>query len=73
MRGDLIETFKIISGISNYVRHFFKISPRIENLLSWQISKTKSTYQLEFFANSNIFLKKLPNQIKNSNRVKILF
>ena len=25
MRGDLIEIFKIINGISNYDRHFFSI------------------------------------------------
>ena len=49
MRGDLIETFKIINGISNYGRHFFNISPRTGNVLSGEISKTKSTNQLNFF------------------------
>ena len=45
MRDDLIKTFKIINGISNYGRHFFSISLRTGNLLSRQISKTKSTNQ----------------------------
>ena len=49
MRGDPIETFKIINGISNYGRHFFNISLLTGNLLSRQISKTKSINRLEFF------------------------
>ena len=40
IRGDLIETFKIIRKISNSGRHFFNISPQTGNLLSRQISKT---------------------------------
>ena len=42
IRGDLIETFKIINGISNYGRYFFNFSPQTGNLLWRQISKTKS-------------------------------
>ena len=49
MRGDLIETFKIINGISKYGTSFFNISQRTGNLVSRQISKTKSTNQLDFF------------------------
>ena len=49
MRGDVIETFKIINGIYNYGRHFFSTFPWIRNLLSKQISKIDS------FANSDIF------------------
>ena len=65
-KGYLIETFKLINGIYNYDRHFFNISP--QNLLVKQIFKTNSINQLDFFA---IRVKyKLPNQIKNSNRVK---
>ena len=48
MRADLIETFKIIDGISNHGRYIFDISPWTENLLSRQISKTKSINQLDF-------------------------
>ena len=43
------ETFKIIHGISNYGRHFFNISSQTGNLLTTQISKTKSVNQLDFF------------------------
>ena len=71
MKVDLIETFKIINGISNYGRHFFNISPRTGNFLSRQISKTKSTNQLDFLANKvKYFWNKLPNQIKNSKNVE---
>ena len=31
MRGDVMETFKIINGISNYDGHFFNISHRKGN------------------------------------------
>ena len=55
-RGDLMETFKVVNGISNYGRHFFNISPRTGNLLSRQILKTKSTKQLDF-ANRVIYLR----------------
>ena len=51
---------------------FFNISPRIGNLLSRQISKTKSIKQMNIFANKIIyFWNKLPNQIKNRNTVGI--
>ena len=49
MGSDLIETFKISYGISNYDRYFFNISPQTGNLLSRQILKTKSIYKLDFF------------------------
>ena len=48
MSGDLIETFNIINGISNYRWHFVNIFPWTGNLLSWQIWITKSAYQLDF-------------------------
>ena len=49
MRGNLIETFKIINEISNYGRYFFNFSLHIGNFQSRQISKTKSINQLDFF------------------------
>ena len=49
MRDDLIETFKIINGISNYGRNFFNISPRTENLLVRHISRPKTTNLIDFF------------------------
>ena len=48
MRGDLIETFKIICGISNYGINFFKIFSHKLNLLSRQMLKIKSTKQVKF-------------------------
>ena len=68
MRGDPTEIFKIINGISNYSRYFFSISPQIGN--SRQISKTKSTNQLDFFVKRvKYFWNKFPNQIKNRNNI----
>ena len=50
---------------------FFNISPWTGNLLSRLMSKTKSTSQLDFFANRVIyFWNKLSNQIKNSNSIE---
>ena len=70
MRGDLIETFKIMSGISKYGKEFFNISQRTGNLVSRQISKTKSTRQLDFFSNRVInYWNKLPTDVKNSTSV----
>ena len=40
MRGDLIETFKIIKGISNYGGYFLNIYLRTGNILSRYISKS---------------------------------
>ena len=51
MKGDVIENFKIVNEISNFGRHSLKISPSVGNLLSRQISKTKSINQLYIFAN----------------------
>ena len=36
MRGDLIETFKILNGFSNYGKEFFNLSERTGNLVSRQ-------------------------------------
>ena len=52
VRDDLMEAFKVINGISNYGRHLFNFSPKTGNLLSRQISKAMSTYQLDFFSHS---------------------
>jgi hypothetical protein len=70
MRGDLIETFKIISGVSQYGSTLFNISERTGNLVSRQKSKTKSARQLDFFSNRVIyFWNKLPTQVKDSTSV----
>ena len=71
MRGDLIETFKIINGISNYDIHSFNISPLTGNLLSSEILKTKSINQLDLLIYKQIyFSKKLFNLIKSNSSVK---
>ena len=54
MRGDLIEIFQIINGISNYDRYLFSISPWTVNFLSRQISKTRSINQLDFWRSYKI-------------------
>ena len=70
MRGDLIETFQIISGISNYGRDFFSISLRTVNLLSRQISKTKSTNYLGILTYIVIYFRnKFLYQIKNCRSI----
>ena len=61
IRGDWIETFKIINRICNNRRHFFFY-------LNWKFTvKIKSTNQLDFFDYGVIyFWNKLPNEIKNN-------
>ena len=49
MRGDLIETFKILNDKNNYGKDFLNVSSRTGNLLSRPISQTKTTKQLDFF------------------------
>ena len=61
------------NGISNYGSHFLNISLQTGNLLSRQISKSKSINQFDFFANRVIyFWNELINQIENSNSIKNL-
>ena len=51
MRGNRIETYKIINGIIEFlivVDIFFNISPRTWKFLSRHIWKTKTTSQLDF-------------------------
>jgi hypothetical protein len=70
MRGDFIETFKILNGFTNYGTEFFNVSPRTGNLVAREISKTKSTKQLDFFSNRVIhYWNKLPLNVKNSTSV----
>ena len=48
MRGNLIETFKIINRISNWGSQFFSIF-LLKQEIYYQISKTKSTNQMDMF------------------------
>ena len=61
-RGDLIETFKIVRGFSNYGQHFFQISRNGNNLIS-RPGDEKSVKH-SFFARRVIaYWNKLPSQV----------
>ena len=69
MRGNLIETLKIMEFLIMVDIFLFNISLQSGNLQSKPISKTKSMNKSDFFVNRLIYFEnKLPNQIKN--RVK---
>ena len=70
MKGDLIETFKIINGISNYDRRFFNISSRIGNLLSTQISNIKSTNQSDVLLIEKYILEQIAESDESKNSIK---
>ena len=62
-RSDLIETFRIINGISHYGDIFFKyISPWTWNSITGKISKAKFNNHLNFLRieKYNIFLEQIP-------------
>ena len=70
MRGDLIETFKILNGFSDSGRSFFNLSSRTGNLVSRGIKKTNSVKQTDFFSHRVInFWNKLPSEVKNCGTV----
>ena len=74
MRGDFIDTFKKINGISNG-KHFFNIFPQTGNFLSNQISKTKSINQLDFLAicSKNILIRSKTAILFFKKKLKINF
>ena len=66
MRGDLIETFKILSGLNNYGTSFFNVSSRTNNL----VSRPKSLTNPDFFGERvKNYWNKLPEYVKNKNNV----
>ena len=66
-RGDLIETFKILSGISFYGNSLFSVSRNRGNLLE-RTCKTKN--QQDFFSRRVVkYWNKLPHFVKNSPSV----
>ena len=66
MRGDLIETFKILNGFSNYGQTLFSKSSRTGNLI-YRSSKNKTT---DFFSERVIkYWNKLPELVKNKDSV----
>ena len=68
IRGDLIETFKILSGIVNYGRSLFKLSASGRNLVSMASINDKN--RNDFFSNRVIkYWNKLPLYVKRSDDV----
>ena len=66
MRGDLIETFKILNGFSNYGSQFFNLSDRTQNLLY----RSQKLATLDFFSERVInYWNKLPVAVKDKNSV----
>ena len=66
MRGDLIETFKILNGFNNYGSTFFKQSDRTKHLI-YRPSKAKNT---DFFSDRVLqYWNKLPEHVKEKNSV----
>ena len=63
MRGDLIETFKILKGFSNYGSTFFNLSDRTQNLIY------RAT-NIDFFSERVInYWNKLPEDVKDKRSV----
>ena len=66
MRGDLIETFKILTGVNNYGSSFFNLSCRTNNLVSRPLHLTNPDFFSERVKN---YWNKLPEYVKNKNNV----
>ena len=65
MRGDLIESFKILNNLNNYGNSFFNLSRRTNNLVARPGRRT-----VDFFGERVIkFWNKLPEYVKNKNSV----
>ena len=61
MRGDLIESFKILNGLNNYGNSFFNLSCRTNNLVARPGGRN-----IDFFGERVIkFWNKLPEYVKN--------
>lgn len=68
MRGDLIETFKIVNGISNYGKNLFKLSRSGHNLISRPGDQHPAKY--DFFSRRVLnYWNKLPSYIKFSKTI----
>ena len=66
MRGDIIETFKILNGFNNYGSKFFKLSDRTKHLI-YRPSKVTNT---DFFSERVLqYWNKLPEHVKDKNSV----
>ena len=66
MRGDLIETYKILNKKTNYGAHFFNLSTRTSNL----VAKPGNVKNNDFFSDRVIhFYNKLPQVLKSKESV----
>ena len=66
MRGDLIETFKILNGFNNYGSNFFNLSERTINL----VSRPKKLTNIDFLGERVMnYWNKLPEHVKDKNSV----
>ena len=66
MRGDLIETFKILNELNNYGSSFYNKSARTNNL----ISRSAKLTCLDFFSERVVkYWNKLPEYVKNKDSV----
>ena len=65
MRGDLIETFKILNEFNNYGKNLFNLSERTNNLIVRPNQRS-----MDFFSERVIqYWNKLPEYVKNKNTV----
>ena len=68
MRGDLIETFRVLNGFTDYGQHWFTVSERTGKL----VVHDRSKYKRNFFANRVVaYYNKLPNSIKLSTSINM--
>ena len=68
MRGDLIETFKILNGLTDYGESWFNVSERTGKL----VIKDGDRHKRNFFANRVVtYYNKLPFSIKDSKSVNM--
>ena len=69
MRGDLIETFKILSGLENYGQNLFRVSRSGLNLVSRgnKVSRSRQDFLSERVIN---YWNNLPNHVKLSTSVE---
>ena len=66
MRGDLIETFKILNSFSNYGTHLFNLSDRTQNL----VCRSAKLTNIDFFSERVLnYWNKLPAAVKDKNSV----
>lgn len=70
MRGDLIETFKVVNGHVNYGSEFFGYSRTGRHLVSKMSTSKITVNKRDFFAQRTLkYWNKLPNKVRNSSSI----